>query len=123
MVLAAAAGLCWYGWTVLDAARAGDQGAEGASMKYLVPGLSLALFGLFLLLAPRPKERFRPMPTADLLVALGSTPPPFYVCVDCRILLPLEAAMGRCPRCSSAAACLEVSGPGDLATVRSALGG
>ncbi len=90
---------------------------------FAVGGL-FTLAGLFLVFGGgqlwRRDERFPRLPTPALLAALDSTRRPYAVCFDCRIVMPVEAALGRCPRCSSSASCFEVQTLQDVRTARSA---
>src|SRR5687767_2196958 len=38
-------------------------------------------------------ERFKPMKIPDLLAALPFTKRPFFVCLDCKVILPFEVAV------------------------------
>jgi hypothetical protein len=67
-------------------------------------------------------ERFKPMDDGPLAEAVGRTAMPFFVCCDCRVVLPFEAAVGRCPRCNSAGSCLEVANAQDRTMALNALG-
>jgi hypothetical protein len=84
------------------------------------------LSGLWLLVtggsAWRRDARFKPMDDRTLADALARTAAPFFVCCDCRVVLPFEAAVGRCPRCNSAGSCLEVSNAQERTTALNALG-
>ncbi len=92
----------------------------------LVLGGAFAFTGLYLLVTGggvfKGDDRFKPRTVEELLAQMATQPRPFFVCVDCRVVLPFEVAVGRCPRCSSASACLEVANDDDAKTVRAALG-
>jgi len=66
-------------------------------------------------------DRFKPMPVGELLRQLPLQDRPFFVCLDCRVILPFEVAVGVCPRCEQKSGCVEVAGEKDFALVKSAL--
>lgn len=98
------------------------------SVPLLVRLVSACVFFLmlalgFLVANPWKRDpRFVPLKVEALLAGLPSMQMPFFVCLDCKLLLPFEVAVGRCPRCESASACLEVASAADLQMVKNALG-
>jgi hypothetical protein len=77
---------------------------------------SFGLTGLYLLVTGGPwrrDTRWTPLAEDALQAAIRSTPAPFCLCVDCRVVLPYEVAVGRCPRCGGASACFEIFSAGD----------
>jgi hypothetical protein len=104
-------------------------GPAGESVVWYFPALwflcgTLGLWGLWIVVTGgNPVDRrFKRMDDETLTRAIQQTVAPFFVCCDCRMTLPFEAAVGRCPRCESSSACLEVNGPSDRATALCALG-
>lgn len=104
----------------------------GSTQYFFVSPLALVLAGafsftgLYLLVTGggifKRDDRFKPGTVEEVLAQMATQPRPFFVCVDCRVVLPFEVAVGRCPRCNSASACLEVASDDDAKTVQSALG-
>jgi len=127
VALAVAALFGWTAWSLFD-----QRLTEGDRSWFFVAPLTLTLAGafgltgLYLLVTGggvfRADPRFAPMTDAVILERMASQPRPYFVCVDCRVVLAFEVSVGRCPRCNSASACLEVNTDADAATVRSALG-
>ncbi len=127
IALALAALLGGSGWYVMSLKMSG-----GGSEWFFVAPLALVLGGAFALTAIyllvtgggvfAADPRFAPLPVDQLLEKMAQQPRPFFVCVDCKVVLPFEVAVGRCPRCNSASSCLEVANDDDAKTVRAALG-
>ena len=92
----------------------------------LVVGGAFGLTGLYLLVTGggvfAADPRFAPLTVGQVVEKMAQQPRPFFVCVDCKVVLPFEVAVGRCPRCNSSSACLEVANDDDAKTVRAALG-
>ena len=84
-------------------------------------GLALTGAGAFALFGTAKDPRWAPLQPGELLSKMGQMKRPYCVCLDCVILIPFEASVGRCPRCESASSCITVQGEDDVKMVRAAL--
>jgi len=56
-----------------------------------------------------------------LIAAIRDLPPPYWVCIECRIIVPEHHTMGPCPRCSSRPSCYPVFIADDVTDVLQSL--
>ena len=91
-------------------------GPDGVETVFYAPLLWLlegvfGVAGLYLLVTGgvwRGDDRFSPLDDAALRAAIETQATPFCVCAECRVVLPYEVAVGRCPRCNNKSNCVEV---------------
>lgn len=114
-------------WPVPFAARrtmakrsASQRSIRSTSRGFVTPGARVpaqlghyvvGVAGLYLLVTGgvwRGDDRFSPVDDAALRAAIETQATPFCVCAECRVVLPYEVSVGRCPRCNSKSNCVEV---------------
>lgn len=109
------------------------QGVEGRYEETFVHFPALWLFCGFLVLGgawllvtggsrSERSSRFAPMDDHTLSIALRDLRTPFCLCCDCRTVIPVEVALGRCPRCESSSACLEIRSESDRSMALDSVG-
>jgi hypothetical protein len=81
-----------------------------APLLWILAGV-FGVTGLYLLLTGgvwRGDTRFSPLDDEALRAAIETQATPFCVCAQCRVVLPYEVSVGRCPRCNGKSNCVEI---------------
>lgn len=121
VIAGVAIGRLWFTWWQLGDIAVRFHGLGVASAAALVAALALTLDGARVLLRPAYlDDRDHQFPSLeDLPEAVRATSLPVWVCTRCRIIAPLHATMGPCPRCDSGVDCHRVDDESDRVLVLS----